>query len=97
MTSVVSATCSSTVEEPLDLIRLSISEQITVVARGERRITGQLHAYDQHLNMILQNAKETQIVTDIDPITFKQSKRVSQKLNYEINEISPIDPSCQFC
>ncbi len=33
----------STVEEPLDLIRLSLDERIYVKLRGERELRGKLH------------------------------------------------------
>jgi hypothetical protein len=35
------------VEEPLDLIRLSLNERIYVKMRGERELRGRLHAFDQ--------------------------------------------------
>ncbi|KAA0195016.1 hypothetical protein HAZT_HAZT001745 [Hyalella azteca] len=41
------------VEEPLDLIRLSLDERLYVKMRNERELRGRLHAYDQHLNMVL--------------------------------------------
>jgi len=41
------------VEEPLDLIRLSLDERVYVKMRNERELKGRLHAYDQHLNMVL--------------------------------------------
>ena len=41
------------VEEPLDLLRLSLDERIFVKLRNERELSGRLHAFDQHLNMIL--------------------------------------------
>lgn len=34
---------SSSVEEPLDLIRLSLAERIYVKCRGERELRGKLH------------------------------------------------------
>jgi small nuclear ribonucleoprotein (snRNP)-like protein len=34
-------------------IRLSLDERIYVKMRNERELKGRLHAYDQHLNMIL--------------------------------------------
>jgi U6 snRNA-associated Sm-like protein LSm3 len=49
----------TTVKEPLDLIRLSLDERVYVKLRGEREIRGKLHAYDQHLNMILGDVEET--------------------------------------
>lgn len=45
--------------EPLDLIRLSIDEQIFVKCRGNRELKGTLYAYDPHMNMVLGNVEET--------------------------------------
>ena len=42
-----------TVEEPLDLIKYSLDEKVYVKMRNDREIRGKLHAYDQHLNMVL--------------------------------------------
>ncbi|XP_008290393.1 U6 snRNA-associated Sm-like protein LSm3 [Stegastes partitus] len=50
---------TNTVEEPLDLIRLSLDERIYVKMRNDRELRGRLHAYDQHLNMILGDVEET--------------------------------------
>ncbi|XP_053993589.1 uncharacterized protein LOC128884310 [Hylaeus volcanicus] len=49
---------SHTVNEPLDLIRLNLGDSIFVKCRGDRTLTGKLHAYDPHLNMILGDAEE---------------------------------------
>ena len=51
------AVVQALVEEPLDLLRLSLDERIFVKLRNERELTGRLHAFDQHLNMILGNSK----------------------------------------
>lgn len=56
------------VEEPLDLIRLSLDERIYVKMRNERELRGRLHAYDQHLNMVLGDVEET--VTSIEVFFF---------------------------
>lgn len=45
--------------EPLDLIRLRLDEKIFVKLRGNREMTGKLHAYDSHCNIVLGDAKET--------------------------------------
>ena len=50
---------SATIEEPFDLIRLALDERIFVKLKGDRDIRGTLHAYDQHLNMVLGNVEET--------------------------------------
>ena len=41
------------VEEPLDLLRLSLDERIFVKLRNERELNRRLHAFDKHLNLIL--------------------------------------------
>ena len=45
-------------EEPLDLIRLSLEEVVSLKCRGDRELRGYLHAYDQHLNMMLGDVSE---------------------------------------
>ncbi|KAJ2083698.1 U4/U6-U5 snRNP complex subunit lsm3, partial [Coemansia sp. S100] len=40
------ASSFSMVEEPLDLVRLSLDERIYVKLRGDRELRGRLHAYD---------------------------------------------------
>jgi U6 snRNA-associated Sm-like protein LSm3 len=64
----MAATTSSTIEEPFDLIRLSLDERIFVKLKGDRELRGTLHAYDQHLNMVLGNVEETvnQVITNTD-------------------------------
>mmetsp|Transcript_107731 Transcript_107731/g.300224 ORF Transcript_107731/g.300224 Transcript_107731/m.300224 type:complete len:96 (-) Transcript_107731:189-476(-) len=52
------------VEEPLDLIRLSLDERVYVKCRGDRELRGRLHAYDQHLNMVLSEVEEIAYVKE---------------------------------
>eukprot|EP00520_Triparma_pacifica_P005723 CAMPEP_0118652960 /NCGR_PEP_ID=MMETSP0785-20121206/11588_1 /TAXON_ID=91992 /ORGANISM="Bolidomonas pacifica, Strain CCMP 1866" /LENGTH=92 /DNA_ID=CAMNT_0006545495 /DNA_START=91 /DNA_END=369 /DNA_ORIENTATION=+ len=69
----------TSIESPLDLIRLSLSERVYVKLRSSRELRGTLHAYDQHLNMVLGNVEETVTVTEVDEETdeeiVKKSKR----------------------
>lgn len=60
------------VKEPLDLIRLSLDERVYVKMRGSREIRGRLHAYDQHLNMVLGDVEETITTVEIDEETFEE-------------------------
>ena len=53
MTDMADNVVQALVEEPLDLLRLSLDERIVVKLRNERELSGRLHAFDQHLNMIL--------------------------------------------
>jgi U6 snRNA-associated Sm-like protein LSm3 len=65
-----------TVREPLDLIRLSLDERIYVKLRGEREIRGKLHAYDQHLNMILGDVEEVITTVEVDDETYEEIMKV---------------------
>ncbi|EIM88063.1 like-Sm ribonucleoprotein [Stereum hirsutum FP-91666 SS1] len=52
------------IQEPFDLIRLSLSERVFVKLRGDRELTGILHAYDGHMNLILSDVEETIMIVD---------------------------------
>nr|WJH19439.1 U6 snRNA-associated Sm-like protein LSm3 [Euglena gracilis] len=69
----------TTVEEPLDLIRLSLDERIFVKLRQDRELRGVLHAYDQHLNLVLGNVEETQILTTVDERTYEEKTQVKTR------------------
>ena len=56
-------------EEPLDLIKLSIDERVYVKCRNDRELRGRLHAFDQHLNMVLSEVEETITETEEDEET----------------------------
>ena len=56
-------------EVPLDLIRLSIDERVYVKCRNDRELRGKLHAFDQHLNMVLGDVEETVTTTEVDEET----------------------------
>ena len=58
------------VKEPLDLVRLSLDEAVFVKLKGDRELKGKLHAYDQHLNIILGDVEETLTTVEIDEETF---------------------------
>lgn len=69
----------SVIETPLDIIRLAIDEKVLVKCRGDRELKGRLHAFDQHLNMVLGEVEETVTSREIDEETeeemIKSSKR----------------------
>jgi U6 snRNA-associated Sm-like protein LSm3 len=56
---------STSIQEPFDLIRLSLSERVFVKLRGDRQLTGVLHAYDGHMNLILSDVEETIMLVDV--------------------------------
>ncbi|KAG9100393.1 U4/U6-U5 snRNP complex subunit lsm3 [Ceratobasidium sp. 370] len=57
-------TASGAVQEPFDLIRLSLSERVYVKLRGDRELTGVLHAYDGHMNMIMSDVEESIMIVE---------------------------------
>ncbi|KAI6186967.1 malate dehydrogenase [Aphelenchoides besseyi] len=67
------------VEEPLDLIRLSLNERVYVKMRTERELEGRLHAFDQHLNMILADVEETITTVEIDEESFEEMYKTSTR------------------
>lgn len=68
-----------TVEEPLDLIKLSLDERIRVKMRNDRELFGRLHAYDQHMNMVLSNVEEAVTTVDIDEETFEEVHKTTKR------------------
>ncbi|KAG7647072.1 putative U6 snRNA-associated Sm-like protein Lsm3 [Arabidopsis thaliana] len=69
----------ATVREPLDLIRLSIEERIYVKLRSDRELRGKLHAFDQHLNMILGDVEEVITTIEIDDETYEEIVRTTKR------------------
>ncbi|XP_003743325.1 U6 snRNA-associated Sm-like protein LSm3 [Galendromus occidentalis] len=65
--------------EPLDMVRLSLDERIYVKMRNERELRGRLHAYDQHLNMVLGDVEETVTSVEIDEETFEEVYKTSRR------------------
>lgn len=60
---------SDNIKKPLDLIRLSIDERILIKCRGGRELEGKLHAFDEHLNMVLEDVEEQVTTVEIDEDT----------------------------
>ena len=69
-----------TVEVPLDLIKFSLDEKVYVKMRNDRELRGKLHAYDQHLNMVLGDVEETVTIVEIDDETYEEIFKVSASL-----------------
>ena len=70
---------SSECREPLDLIRLSVDERIYVKCQGDRELRGKLHAYDNHLNMVLGDVEETVTTQEVDQETEEEIIRTSKR------------------
>lgn len=67
------------IDTPLDLIRLSIDERIYVKCKGERELRGKLHAFDQHLNMVLGEVEESVTTREVDEETEEEIVKVSKR------------------
>ncbi len=48
----------------MDLLSKSLNAQVLVKLKGERKLRGRLRGYDQHLNLILEQAED---LTDGEP------------------------------
>lgn len=59
---------ATSIQEPFDLIRLSLSERVFVKLRGDRELTGILHAYDGHMNLIMSDVEETIMLVDAESV-----------------------------
>ena len=55
--------------KPMELLQTSIGSQVLVELKGRKIIKGKLRGYDQHLNLILEDAEEI----TVDPETNEQT------------------------
>jgi len=46
------------IDRPLDLLNISKNKEVLVQLKGDKQIVGTLLAFDIHINLILDNAKE---------------------------------------
>lgn len=65
--------------KPVDLVRLSLDERVLVQIKGGRELDGTLHAFDQHLNMVLGDVNETIPVAEDVKCNGKESAKVLKK------------------
>ena len=69
----------SVVSEPIDLVRLSLDERVLVKLKGDRELKGKLHAYDQHLNLVLGDVEEVVTSVEVDEETFEEIIKTSKR------------------
>ncbi|RPA98119.1 Sm-like ribonucleo protein [Choiromyces venosus 120613-1] len=88
---------SSPIQEPLDLVRLSLAEQVFVKLRGDRELRGRLHAYDSHCNLVLGDVEETIYVVgdDEEDDSIKTIKKQSEMLFVRGDSVVLISPQAQ--
>ena len=46
------------IERPLDLLNISKGKEVLVQVKGDKQFVGTLKAFDIHINVVLDNAKE---------------------------------------
>jgi len=46
------------IERPLDLLNQSKGKEVLIQLKGDRQLSGKLLAFDIHINIVLDNAKE---------------------------------------
>ena len=46
------------IERPLDLLNMSKGKEVLVQVKGDKQYVGTLKAFDIHINVVLDNAKE---------------------------------------
>ena len=70
---------STTIDEPLDLVKLSIDERVYVKCKGDRELRGKLHAFDKHCNLVLGDVEETITSLEIDEETQEEMVQYSKR------------------
>lgn len=51
---------TSGIERPLDLLNQSKGKEVLIQLKGEKQFVGTLAAFDIHINIVLDNAKEVE-------------------------------------
>ena len=87
---------SDNIKKPLDLIRLSIDERILIKCRGGRELQGKLHAFDEHLNMVLEDVEEKVTTVEIDEDTDDKHYGGTKLRCPEINKIKSLGYDCKY-
>ncbi len=49
---------ANTIERPLDLLNMSKGKEVLVQVKSDKQYVGTLKAFDIHINIVLDNAKE---------------------------------------
>ncbi|MFW9919034.1 MAG: LSM domain-containing protein [Candidatus Thorarchaeota archaeon] len=61
---------------PMELLQKSLSSQVLVELKGRRKLKGKLRGYDQHLNLILEDAEEIAIDPETEQETVESIQTV---------------------
>ncbi|WVQ63184.1 uncharacterized protein L199_001335 [Kwoniella botswanensis] len=90
---------NSGISEPLDLVKLSLGERVFIKLRGDRTVTGLLHAYDAHMNVVLSQVEEAIHIVDVtedgNPLPPRIEKRNLEMLFVRGDGVILISPTQQ--
>ncbi|WRT70608.1 uncharacterized protein IL334_007606 [Kwoniella shivajii] len=90
---------SAGISEPLDLVKLSLGERVFIKLRGDRTITGVLHAYDAHMNVVLSQVEESIHLVDVtdqgEPLPPRVERRNVEMLFVRGDGVILISPTQQ--
>jgi len=70
---------SNPLKSPIDLLKLSLDERVTVRLRNDRELKGKLYAFDEHMNLVLGDVEETQSTFQVDASTGEEIARTTTR------------------
>jgi small nuclear ribonucleoprotein len=62
--------------KPMELLQKSLGEQVLVELKARKKIRGKLFGFDQHLNLILEDAEEINTDSETEEQTITSIDRV---------------------
>jgi U6 snRNA-associated Sm-like protein LSm3 len=65
--------------EPMDLVRVSLDEQVVIKCKSGRTLKGKLHAFDSHLNIVLGQAEEKLSYMETDPESLEEHLKTVER------------------
>lgn len=72
----------------MELLQKALSSQVLVELKGRRKLKGKLRGYDQHLNLILEDAEEI----SIDPETEHETVEAIQTVIVRGDNVVIVSP-----
>ena len=56
---------------PLDVLEASLGEEVTVRLKGGEEYVGELTGYDQHMNLVIEDGRDTTIIRGDNVVSIK--------------------------
>ncbi|RKO95517.1 hypothetical protein CXG81DRAFT_21236 [Caulochytrium protostelioides] len=78
-----STSLTAVLNKPIELVRLLLDERVHAKMAGGREIYGKLHAFDQHMNLVLEDVEEIVTSLEYDAAT-KQVAERTETHRYEM-------------